>query len=147
MYLTYILRILGSGLIFFNIFGLIRSLAMFIGIILAILEQGISFTLLLAILEEPFMAGVFIGTLLGPILMISLGVFLIQESWNQERKNRRIRFKDENQTSYFCPFCNYEYDPLVGDPDRGIKRFTAFKDIEKDWFCPIFETSKQDFRP
>ena len=43
-----------------------------------------------------------------------------------------------------CP-CGYVYDPALGDPDGGIKPGTPFKDIPKDWKCPVCGASKSDF--
>lgn len=46
---------------------------------------------------------------------------------------------------YVCSVCGYVYDPVLGDPDNGIKPGTKFEDIPDDWQCPICGASKSDF--
>lgn len=46
---------------------------------------------------------------------------------------------------YICIPCGYIYDPEEGDPDGGIPKGTAFKDIPDDWSCPVCFVSKDDF--
>ena len=46
---------------------------------------------------------------------------------------------------YVCGACGYEYDPVVGDPDNGIKPGTAFEDLPEDWVCPICGMGKDVF--
>jgi len=46
---------------------------------------------------------------------------------------------------YSCTVCGYQYDPATGDPDKGIKKGTAFEDIPEDWICPICGVGKEDF--
>jgi len=46
---------------------------------------------------------------------------------------------------YVCSICGYEYDPVVGDPDGGIKPGTKFEDIPEDWVCPVCGVSKSEF--
>lgn len=46
---------------------------------------------------------------------------------------------------YECLRCGWIYDPAEGDPDGGIKPGTPFKDIPKDWKCPVCGASRSDF--
>ena len=46
---------------------------------------------------------------------------------------------------YVCTFCNYVYDPDVGDHDADIYTGTAFEDIPEDWVCPTCGAAKSDF--
>lgn len=46
---------------------------------------------------------------------------------------------------YTCNICGYTYDPVVGDPERGIKAGTAFADLPEDWTCPICGADKTQF--
>jgi flavin reductase (DIM6/NTAB) family NADH-FMN oxidoreductase RutF/rubredoxin len=46
---------------------------------------------------------------------------------------------------YRCVVCGHIYDPIIGDPDSGIKPGTAFEDIPDDWRCPICGAEKEDF--
>lgn len=43
-----------------------------------------------------------------------------------------------------CP--GYEYDPRVGDPERGIKPGTAFEDLPEDWYCAKCGGARTSFR-
>lgn len=47
---------------------------------------------------------------------------------------------------YVC-LCGYEYDPAVGDPDRGIAPGTPFEDLPDDWSCPVCSLGKDVFQP
>lgn len=46
---------------------------------------------------------------------------------------------------YVCELCGYEYDPAVGDPDRGIPEKTEFEDLPSGFECPLCGASKEDF--
>ena len=46
---------------------------------------------------------------------------------------------------YTCLVCGYVYDPVHGDPDRGIEPGTSFDDLPDDWECPVCGTSVMDF--
>jgi rubredoxin len=48
---------------------------------------------------------------------------------------------------YFCPLCRYIYDPVAGDPTRGIAPGTPFEKIPDDWVCPVCKVAKSMFRP
>ncbi|HEX7506782.1 MAG TPA: rubredoxin [Polyangia bacterium] len=48
---------------------------------------------------------------------------------------------------YMCSACDYEYDPVLGDPEHGIAPGTAFEDIPDDWRCPVCGISKDAFIP
>jgi len=46
---------------------------------------------------------------------------------------------------YVCSLCGYVYDPLVGDPDSGIKAGTPFDSLPEDWTCPLCGATKDQF--
>ncbi len=46
---------------------------------------------------------------------------------------------------YVCKECGYVYDIKTGDPDNKIKSGTEFKDISKDWVCPLCASEKEQF--
>ena len=46
---------------------------------------------------------------------------------------------------YVCKECGYVYDVKTGDPDNKIKSGTEFKDISKDWVCPLCASEKEQF--
>jgi len=48
---------------------------------------------------------------------------------------------------YRCEYCDYIYDPALGDPDAGIPPGTPFEDLPEDWTCPDCGVGKQDFIP
>jgi rubredoxin len=48
---------------------------------------------------------------------------------------------------YECEVCGYIYDPKVGDPDGSIAPGTTFKDLPKDWVCPVCGVGKDRFKP
>ncbi len=48
---------------------------------------------------------------------------------------------------YRCDLCGYVYDPVRGDPDKGIIPGTAFKDLPAAWACPICGATKKQFIP
>jgi len=53
--------------------------------------------------------------------------------------------KVDKLDKYQCSVCGYIYDPLLGDPDGGIKPGTAFDDLPDNWVCPICGAGKGDF--
>ena len=44
-----------------------------------------------------------------------------------------------------CDRCGYIYDPIIGDPENGIKLGTAFEDLPDDWVCPDCGAHKDEF--
>lgn len=46
---------------------------------------------------------------------------------------------------YRCAVCNWIYDPVLGDPDGGIKPGTPFEDIPDSWVCPVCGADKSQF--
>ena len=48
---------------------------------------------------------------------------------------------------YVCGVCGYVYDPAKGDPENGVVRGTAFKDLPADWTCPVCGAAKDEFAP
>jgi len=47
---------------------------------------------------------------------------------------------------YVCSVCGYVYDPVKGDPDRGVAPGTEFADLPEGWVCPICFAPKSEFR-
>ena len=48
---------------------------------------------------------------------------------------------------YVCVVCGYEYDPEVGDVDKGVQPGTAWEDVPEDWLCPLCGVGKDEFEP
>lgn len=46
---------------------------------------------------------------------------------------------------YTCVPCGYVYDPVLGDPEGGIKAGTRFEDIPESWVCPVCGATKDQF--
>jgi rubredoxin len=55
--------------------------------------------------------------------------------------------RSPNVKKYRCMFCEYVYDPAVGDPDNGIDPGTPFEKLPEDWVCPLCGVGKEDFEP
>jgi len=51
----------------------------------------------------------------------------------------------EKMKKYKCTICGYVYDPVVGDPDNGVKEGTAFENLPDDWVCPECGAGKDEF--
>ena len=62
-----------------------------------------------------------------------------------EVKKEEIKREEKVMAKYLCTICGYEYDPVLGDPDSGIKPGTAFEDIPDSWMCPICGATKDQF--
>lgn len=45
-----------------------------------------------------------------------------------------------------CKVCDFIYDEQLGLPDQGIKPGTKFKDLPKDWVCPLCGVGKEQFQ-
>jgi rubredoxin len=48
---------------------------------------------------------------------------------------------------WVCRSCGHVYNPLDGDPARGIKPGTSFEDLPDSWVCPICGAKKSRFKP
>lgn len=46
---------------------------------------------------------------------------------------------------YECDACGYIYDPMLGDPERGIGADTPFEELPEDWVCPECGVGKDHF--
>ncbi len=46
---------------------------------------------------------------------------------------------------YQCENCSYIYDPVYGDPKKGIKPGTPFEKISPVWTCPVCGAGKRSF--
>ena len=44
-----------------------------------------------------------------------------------------------------CTWCGHVYDPVCGDPARGVAPGTLFDDLPEDWCCPDCRAPKADF--
>ncbi|MDR2437144.1 MAG: rubredoxin [Endomicrobium sp.] len=44
-----------------------------------------------------------------------------------------------------CSVCGYVYDPVVGDPNKGIAPGVAFEQLPEDWVCPVCGVPKSAF--
>lgn len=53
--------------------------------------------------------------------------------------------KEVIMKKYVCDVCGYEYDPVAGDPDKGIAPGTPFEEIPEDWVCPLCGVGKDEF--
>jgi len=48
---------------------------------------------------------------------------------------------------YQCEYCDYFYDPAVGDPEHDIPPGTPFADLPETWVCPDCGVGKDEFVP
>ncbi len=48
---------------------------------------------------------------------------------------------------YACEYCDYVYDPEVGDPSNDIPQGTPLDDLPYDWTCPDCGATKDYFEP
>ena len=60
--------------------------------------------------------------------------------------NKEIKEPIQNTEKYVCSVCGYVYDPVLGDPDSGVKPMTSFEDLPNDWVCPVCGASKNQFK-
>lgn len=44
-------------------------------------------------------------------------------------------------------YCNYIYNPAIGDPLQGIPPGTRFEDLPEEWCCPICGVGTDCFHP
>ena len=56
-----------------------------------------------------------------------------------------ITEKDEVGEKYECGVCKYIYNPKSGNEKAGIEPGTEFKDLPKDWVCPVCGENKDVF--
>ena len=61
--------------------------------------------------------------------------------------NNFITQKNEtdSETKYECTVCKYIYNPKYGNEKAGIHPKTAFKDLPKNWTCPVCGERKDVF--
>ena len=48
---------------------------------------------------------------------------------------------------YTCEYCDYIYDPALGDPENDIAPGTPFEKLPDDWVCPDCGVGKEEFVP
>ena len=53
----------------------------------------------------------------------------------------------QKMQKYQCDYCDYIYDPAVGDTEHGIPPGTPFEALPDDWICPECNVGKIDFSP
>ena len=58
------------------------------------------------------------------------------------KEKKELVQKDQK---YVCKVCGYVYDPVLGDPDSGVKPITSFEELPNDWVCPICGAPKSKF--
>ena len=46
---------------------------------------------------------------------------------------------------YRCIVCGHIYDEAEGDPARGFPPGTLFKDLPKNWTCPVCGVEKEEY--
>ena len=47
--------------------------------------------------------------------------------------------------NYRCVYCEYIYDPVLGDPEHDVGRNTPFDALPDDWVCPVCGRGKWAF--
>ena len=58
-------------------------------------------------------------------------------SYINEKKESTLKVK-----KYICSICNYVYDPVIGDPNSGVRPGILFEELPKEWTCPICGATK-----
>jgi len=48
---------------------------------------------------------------------------------------------------YACEYCDYIYDPALGDPENDIAPGTPFEKLPGNWVCPDCGMGKEEFVP
>jgi hemerythrin-like domain-containing protein/rubredoxin len=71
---------------------------------------------------------------------------LIHEKYQGIVENALTMLQRVDLTKWKCTVCDYVYDPLKGDPTRGIKAGTAFKELPENWTCPVCFAPKSAFK-
>ena len=71
---------------------------------------------------------------------------LIQEKYQAIVENALAMVRRGHLTKWKCTVCDYIYDPLKGDPKRGIKPGSAFKELPDGWVCPVCMAPKSSFK-
>ncbi|MCI9064111.1 MAG: undecaprenyl/decaprenyl-phosphate alpha-N-acetylglucosaminyl 1-phosphate transferase [Clostridia bacterium] len=51
----------------------------------------------------------------------------------------------EDAAKYECTFCKYIYNPKYGNEKAGVKPGTSFKNLPKNWVCPVCGEKKDVF--
>ena len=46
---------------------------------------------------------------------------------------------------YICTVCQWEYDEMLGDTERGLDAGTKFEDLPDDFVCPVCGVGKDMF--
>lgn len=54
--------------------------------------------------------------------------------------------KDQKDVMYECSVCKYIYNPKTGNEKAGVRPGTPFKELPKDWVCPVCGERKDMFR-
>jgi ferredoxin-NADP reductase/DMSO/TMAO reductase YedYZ heme-binding membrane subunit/rubredoxin len=67
--------------------------------------------------------------------------------WNGITLRKKWEKNYQKWQKWICLPCGMIYDPILGDPDGGIKPGTEFHDIPDSWRCPECGVTKADFAP
>jgi rubredoxin len=67
-----------------------------------------------------------------------------QEDQTSQPKVESIQAIEEPHR-YECGSCGYIYEPMAGDPKRGIGVGTLFTDLPKEWRCPVCTSRPASF--
>ena len=70
---------------------------------------------------------------------------LIHEKYQAIVENALTMQQHADLTIWKCTVCDYVYDPKKGDPERGIKPGTSFKELPENWTCPVCFAPKSAF--
>lgn len=65
----------------------------------------------------------------------------------EKKEQSKLQKRSLTMKKYKCLMCGYIYDPLVGDPDNGVKPGTAFEDLPDGWVCPDCGAGIDEFEP
>lgn len=44
-------------------------------------------------------------------------------------------------------YCDFIYNPQIGDPEQGVQPGTRFEDLPGNWICPKCGIAKDFFHP
>lgn len=56
-----------------------------------------------------------------------------------------LKYRPENNSAYECIQCKYIYNPKYGNEKAGIKPGTEFRDLPRNWVCPVCGEGKDMF--
>jgi hemerythrin-like domain-containing protein/rubredoxin len=71
---------------------------------------------------------------------------LIHEKYAEIVVNASAMLHRPSLEKWKCSVCDYTFDPLIGDPEHGIKPGTAFSELPDSWVCPVCFAPKSAFK-